>query len=137
MKRTLIMIVADIVAKNKKKQYTAHELAELIVKTEREFVEKKIAKTRKTEKILVYQLMSEIGAQFPKMIGYNVAKSEDRPQRYFYKKNATGGSPEVMPAQSPVKKATKKAAAKPAKKATKKAPAKKAAKPAKKVAKKK
>lgn len=86
MKKTLNMIVVDILTKNKKRIFTVHELADAIVKTEPEFCKRKMEKTGKTEKILLFQLMSEIGAQFPKMIAEDVARTETRPQKYFYKK---------------------------------------------------
>jgi len=86
MKKTLNMIVVEILTKNKKRMYTVHELADVIVKTEPEFCKRKMEKTGKTEKILLFQLMSEIGAQFPKIIAEDVARTETRPQKYFYKK---------------------------------------------------
>ena len=85
MKRTLVLIVADIVAQNKTKKFTSRELAEIIVKTEPEFCAKKIKKTKKKDKILVFQLMAEIGAQYPKMKAHNVTKTQKRPQKYYYK----------------------------------------------------
>ena len=86
MKRTLNMIVGDVVAANKRKQFTAHEIAEIIIKKEREFITRKIERTGKTEKVLLFQLMSEIGAQYPKMARYNVGHSSTRPFKYFYQK---------------------------------------------------
>jgi len=90
MKRTLNMIVGDIVAKNKGKKFSCHELAEMVVKTEPEFVKRKIEKTGKEDKVLVFQLMSEIGAQFPMMKPFFVVKTTTKPTRYFYKKTADG-----------------------------------------------
>ncbi len=82
------MIVSELVAKNKRKQFTAHELADLIIKTEPEFCNKKMKKTICcTKELLVPQFMSEIGAQYPKMQFYNVGKTTTKPQKYFYKKS--------------------------------------------------
>ena len=85
MRRTLIVIVSEIVTKNKTKRFTCRELAELIAKTERAFCAKKIKKTKKKNKELVFQLMSEIGAQSSKMKRLNVGKTRKRPQKYYYK----------------------------------------------------
>ena len=82
--KTLTVIVAEILKKQGKK-WTARELADFIVKTEHEFVANKTKKTGKTEKVLVFQLMSEIGAQYYKLQMLGVRKTEDRPARYWYK----------------------------------------------------
>ena len=95
MKRTLNTIVAEILTKRKPKQFTAHEIAEIIVKTEHEFCEKKIKRTGKTDKMLVFQLMSEIGAQYPKMKVDYIAKTDTRPTKYFYKKPAAKAKAKV------------------------------------------
>ena len=88
MKRTLACIVCGLLEKNKRKQFTSHEIAEMIVKTEPDFVAKKTKRTQKTDKELVWQLMSEIGAQYLKMRRMNVVKTADRPAKYFYQKPA-------------------------------------------------
>ena len=84
-KKTLHGIVGEILKKNKKKQLTAHQLADLIVKTEPEFCAKKTKKTGKTEKVLTFQLMSEIGAQFYAIQQHDIARTDDRPAKYYYK----------------------------------------------------
>jgi len=121
------MIVAEIVANNKRRQFTAHELAEVIMKTESEFCERKMKRTGKTEKVLLFQLMSEIGAQYPKMINFDVGQTSTRPFRYFYEKK-----PKFVPQVEPAKETAKEAAKEPAQKTATvkpaKAPAKKAAK---------
>jgi len=104
MRRTLACIVSDIVAKNKRKQFTARELAEIIVKTEHDFVIKKIERTLKTDKELVWQLMSEIGAQSLKFQRYNIGKNTQRPQKYFYQKAATDRVQEAIKAHQLAKK---------------------------------
>ena len=96
------MIVADVVAGDKRKQFTAHEIAAIIMEKEREFCTKKIERTGKTEKVLLFQLMSEIGAQYPKMVRYNVGQTATRPFKYFYKK------PLTKTVQNAAKKTTKK-----------------------------
>ena len=134
MKKTLNMIVIDILTKNKKRMFTVHELANAIVKTEPEFCKRKMEKTGKTEKVLLFQLMSEIGAQFPKMVAEDVARTETRPQKYFYKKrtNLTKVEKAVKAAREERRaKAAAKEAAKAAREAKKAAKARKA-KPAKK-----
>ena len=117
MKRTLNTIIADILTQHNNDKFSAHDLAEIIVKTEHEFVNKKIKRTKKTGQVLVFQLMSEIGAQYPKLrINFPVARTKTRPVKYFYK-------PKLQKAV----KAEEIAAAKPAAKAAVKAPAKKTA----------
>ena len=119
MKKTLHDIVAEIVAKNKRKQFTAHEIADIIVKTEHEFVAKKTKRTMKTDKELVFQLMSEIGAQYPKLHRQNVSKTDDRPCKYFYQKQSAAKEQAVVKEKAPAK-AKAKATAKKAKAVAKK-----------------
>ena len=115
------MIVADIVAGNKRRQFTAHEIAEIIMKKETDFCLRKIKRTGKTEKILLFQLMSEIGAQYPKMINYDVGQTETRPFKYFYQKK-TKFVPQIIPAagEQSAKKPVKQTAVKTVKKTVKK-----------------
>ena len=84
-KRTLSCVVSEILKKRRTKQLTAHEIAQIIVDTEHEFVQKKIKKTKKTDKVLVFQLMSEIGAQYHALQQCNVHKTTSRPCKYFFK----------------------------------------------------
>lgn len=119
MKRTLHVIVAEMLAKNKRKQFTAHEIADMIVKTEHEFVAKKIKRTLKSDKELVFQLMSEIGAQYPKLQRQNIAKTADRPCKYFYQKQTAAKEQAVVKEKAPAK-AKAKATAKKAKAVAKK-----------------
>ena len=88
MRKTLGMIVADILTKNKRKKLTSHQLAEMIIKTEREYIARKIKKTEKEDKALFFQLMSEISAQYPAYKKYNIAKTTERPFKYYYQKPA-------------------------------------------------
>lgn len=88
MKRTLGVIVGDILEKHQGKKLSGHDIAEIIVKTEREFVAKKVKRTGKEDKVLVFQLMSEIGSQAPKMKRYCVNVTSTKPIKYFYKKTA-------------------------------------------------
>ena len=121
MKRTLGMVVEDFLAKNKKKQYTAHEIAEGVMKVETEFCAKKMQKTGKTEKVLLFQLMSEIAGQYPKMIAFNIGRTEFKPFKYFYKVNNSRFAKIKAQKIAAAKAQAKKEAAKPAtKKAAKK-----------------
>ena len=97
MKRTLIIIVAEILTKRKGERMTGRQLAELIVKTEREFVAKKIKKTGKTEKVLVFQLMSEIGAQYHAIKQYSIYKTRLRPCKYYYRQRKNGKNKKTLP----------------------------------------
>ena len=119
------MVVEDFLAKNKRKQYTAHEIAEGIMKVETEFCARKMQKTGKTEKILLFQLMSEIAGQYPKLLAFNIGRTEFKPFKYFYKVRAKKFGRYVN--RTPAKPAAKPAAKKAVAKATvKKAVAKKA-----------
>ena len=114
MSKTLTEIVVEILKKKKGAKLTGHEIAEVIVKTEPEFIAKKVKRTQKTEKVLLFQLMSEIGAQYHKLSTLNVTKTEDRPAKYYYK------APARKEAKACAAKSTKVAkAAKPAKKTKK------------------
>lgn len=97
MKRTLNMIVADILIQRKEEKMTGRQLAELIVKTEHEFVAKKIKKTGKTEKVLVFQLMSEIGAQYPKIKQYSISKTHSRPCKYYFRERKNAAHKKTLP----------------------------------------
>ena len=99
-KPTLTVIVADIL-KKKGKKLTARELADIIAETEHEFVANKTKKTGKTEKVLVFQLMSEIGAQYYKLQMLGVHKTEDRPAKYWYKAPAASKAAKGKAASSP------------------------------------
>ena len=85
-KKTLAMIVSQLLSRRRKQQFTARELAEMIVKTETEFVINKTRNTLKEDKELIFQLMAEIGCQYYKLRRMNVEKTETRPYKYYYKK---------------------------------------------------
>ena len=97
MKRTLNMIVAEILTQRKGEKWTGRELAEFIVKNEHEFIAKKVKKTGKKEKVLVFQLMSEIGAQFPKIKQYSITKSRTRPCTYYYRERKNAAHKRIVP----------------------------------------
>ena len=88
MRKTLSVIAADILSKKKGQKLTGHQLAEVIMKTESDFINRKIKKTGKTEKFLLFQLMSEIGAQYYSLSKNGVAKTSTRPTKYYYKGKA-------------------------------------------------
>ena len=88
MKRTLGVIVSEYLTRHKTKQLTSRQLAEMVVKTEHEFVAKKVKKTEKEDKALVFQLMSEISAQYPAFKKYHIGKTTERPYKYYYQKPA-------------------------------------------------
>ena len=97
MKKTLNIIVAEILTQRKEEKMTSRQLAELIVKTEREFISRKIKKTGKTEKVLVFQLMSEIGAQYPKIKQYSISKTHSRPCKYYFRERKNAAHRKQLP----------------------------------------
>lgn len=85
MKQNLNQIAAELV-KNSTNQYlTAREIAEQIIKTQKEFCNNKMSRTaKKSNEALLKQLIAEIGAHSPALEKLNVYRTADRPHKYYY-----------------------------------------------------
>lgn len=86
MKQSLSQIVISLLKNHKQQFLTAREIAEQIVKNEKDFCNTKMKRTKtKTKEDMIAQLRAEIGSNYAKgTMKQYVSRTADRPRKYYY-----------------------------------------------------